>query len=148
MSKLNKIFGVTKYYPDLMAEGGMRSASYGEYIRAGDYVELEQELDQLKAQNASFSEAIQTAADTFKCLDEQGAHIIGEEDAFLNLHCLYEKLLIINSAACLADIQAKAIKDAAKQVTSVIWPEDSAEAYNDALISYVDQLPQQSTISE
>jgi len=48
MDKVNKIFGITKYRPDLMAEGGMRSASHGEYVRFDDYAELEQERDQLK----------------------------------------------------------------------------------------------------
>ena len=72
--------------------------------------ELEQELDQLKSQNASFSEAIQCAADIFKRLDEQGAHIIGEEDIFLNLRCLYENLLIINPAQCLAEHDAQLLE--------------------------------------
>jgi len=75
------------------------------------FAALEQERDQLKAMNANFSEAIETASDAFRRLDEQGAYIIGEKDVFLNLHVLYEKLLDINQSACLATIQAKAIED-------------------------------------
>ena len=127
---------------------GQRIIEMKAEIESLSTLRVTQERDQLLALNASFSEAIKSASDTFRRLDEQGAHIIGEEDVFLNLHVLYEKLLIINPVACLADIQAKAIEDAAKQVTSVIWPEDSAEAYDDALIAYTNQLRQQSTISK
>ena len=86
-------------------KGEISSAeSYGQQMQVRAY-DLEQERDQLKVLNADFSEAIKSASDTFRRLDEQGAHIIGEEDVFLNLHVLYEKLLIINPNACLAEIQ-------------------------------------------
>ena len=104
--------------------------------------------EELLAQNASLSEAIETGSDAFRRLDEQGAHIIGEEDVFLNLHVLYEKLLDINQSACLATIQAKAIEDAISAM-SPYWDnlcsQDVIEL--DRIKEYAEKLRQQSTIS-
>jgi len=94
-----------------------------------------EERDQLKAQNAEVNKAVHD------CLMLPGSR--QDEIPFILGRAVNKP-----SAICLSSIQAKAIEDAAKQVTSVIWPEDSAEAYDSALIAYINQLRQQSTKGE